>query len=233
MRPKSSSIENPQSVSWVLTPDTLRLLERQEDPVRLLFTDVVMPVMSGRELADTAKAAYPDLQVLFTTGYARNAIVHAGRLDAGVALLTKPFTHEALSSKVREVLDKPGAHRALLIFPTEDGRADADALLGGLGFDTDVVGSAREALGKLRSAGGRFDFVLLSDTLPVGNLGAVITDLHAVRSDLPIVIVHSADVHGLQSKILDEPCVGFVSSSADMSVVRDELEKLRVRCMQG
>lgn len=93
-------------------PSALRLLERQEEPVRLLFTDVVMPVMSGRELADIAKATYPDLQILFTTGYARNAIVHAGRLDAGVELLTKPFTHEALSRKVREVLDKPGAYRS-------------------------------------------------------------------------------------------------------------------------
>ena len=101
-------------------PSALRLLERQEEPVGLLFTDVVMPIMSGRELADTAKAAYPDLQILFTTGYARDAIVHSGRLDAGIQLLTKPFTREALSGKVREVLDKPAAHRALLIFPSED-----------------------------------------------------------------------------------------------------------------
>ncbi|MEO7814130.1 MAG: response regulator, partial [Sphingomicrobium sp.] len=189
--------------------------------------------MSGRELADTAKAAYPDLQVLFTTGYARNAIVHAGRLDAGVELLTKPFTHEALSSKVREVLDKPGAHRALLIFPSEEGRADASALLGKLGFNTDLVGSAREALGKLRSAGGRFDFVLLSDNLPVGNLGAVIVELHAVRNDLPIIVVHSADVRDLKAQMARKPCVGFVFSSADASVFRDELEKLRVRCTES
>ncbi|MDQ3074225.1 MAG: PAS domain S-box protein [Pseudomonadota bacterium] len=211
-------------------PSALRLLERQEEPVRLLFTDVVMPVMSGRELADIAKAAYPDLQILFTTGYARNAIVHAGRLDAGVELLTKPFTHEALSNKVLEVLDKPGAHRALLIFPSADGRAGANALLCELGFDTEVAGSAREALGKLRSAGGRFDFVLLSDALPVGNLGAVIAELHAVRIDLPIVIIHSTDVRELKAQMAGKPCVGFVSSSCDVNIVRVELEKLRVRC---
>jgi CheY-like chemotaxis protein len=209
------------------------LLERQEEPVRLLFTDVVMPVMSGRELADTAKATYPDLQILFTTGYARNAIVHAGRLDAGVELLTKPFTHEALSSKVREVLDKPGAHRALLIFPSADGCTAASAVLGGLGFDTDVAGSAREALSKLRSAGGRFDFVLLSDALPVGNLSALMGELHAVRNDLPIVVIHSADVRELQAQMSEKPCVGFVSSSAEVSVIRDKLEKLRVRCAEG
>ena len=211
-------------------PSALRLLERQEEPVALLFTDVVMPAMSGRELADAAKAAYPDLQVLFTTGYARNAIVHAGRLDAGVELLTKPFTREALSNKVRAVLDKPGTLRALLIFPKEDGREDACAMLAGFGFETDVVGSAREALGKLRSAGGRFDFVLLSDTLPIGNLGAVIVELQAVRNDLPILVIHSTDVGELQAQIADKPCIGLIPANAEVTVVRKELEKLRVRC---
>jgi PAS domain S-box-containing protein len=74
--------------------------------VDLLFTDVVLPNgMSGAQLAARAKARWPTLRVLFTTGYARNAIVHHGRLDAGVELLTKPFTFAALASKVREVLD--------------------------------------------------------------------------------------------------------------------------------
>ena len=213
-------------------PSALRLLERHEEPVSLLFTDVVMPIMSGRELADTAKAAYPDLQILFTTGYARNAIVHAGRLDAGVVLLTKPFTYEALSHKVREVLDKPGAHRALLVFPSEDGRSDARILLGGLGFETDVVESAGEALGKLQSAGGRFDFVLLSDTLPVRNLSAVIVELRAVRNDLPIVIMHTDDVGELKAKMAIKPFIGFLASSANVDVVRDQLEKLSVRCAE-
>jgi len=158
---------------------------------------------------------------------------HAGRLDAGVELLTKPFTREALSSKVREVLDKPGAHRALLIFPSADECTDVSDLLGGLGFETDVAGSARESLGKLRSAGGRFDFVLLSDTLPVGNLGAVIAELHAVRNDLPIVVIHSADVRDLQAQMAGKPCVGFVSSKSDVTIIRVELEKLRVRCADG
>ena len=214
-------------------PSALRLLERQEEPVRLLFTDVVMPGISGRELADAAKAAYPDLQILFTTGYARNAIVHAGRLDAGVELLTKPFTHEALSNKVREVLDKPGALRALLIFPTAVGRADASAMLGELGFDTEVAPSSREALSKLSSAGGRFDFILLSDSLPLGNLSALIADLHAVRNDLPIVVIHSADAGKLRAEMAARPCVGFVSSSVDVSIFRDKLEKLKVRCAGG
>ena len=71
----------------------------------LLFTDVVLPGLNGRELADHALKLRPDLKVLFTTGYTRNAIVHNGRLDDGVSLITKPFTFEGLASKVRKLLD--------------------------------------------------------------------------------------------------------------------------------
>jgi CheY-like chemotaxis protein len=73
--------------------------------VDLLFTDVVMPGASGRELANEALALRKDLAVLFTTGYTRNAIVHHGRLDADVHLLSKPYTQQQLSTKLRELLD--------------------------------------------------------------------------------------------------------------------------------
>lgn len=73
--------------------------------IDLLFTDVVLPGLSGRQIADRARELRPDLKVLFTTGYSRNAIVHHGRLDAGVELLTKPFTFEQLASRVRDVID--------------------------------------------------------------------------------------------------------------------------------
>ncbi|MDX3910946.1 MAG: response regulator [Sphingobium sp.] len=72
--------------------------------IDLLFTDIVMPEMNGRELADQARALKPDLRVLFTTGYTRNAVVHNGMLDAGVVLLSKPFTLEQLALKVRSLL---------------------------------------------------------------------------------------------------------------------------------
>jgi PAS domain S-box-containing protein len=76
--------------------------------VDLLFTDIIMPGgMNGRQLADEAKRRRPDLKVLFTTGYARNAIVHHGRLDPGVEMIGKPFSFEDLGAKVRALLDKP------------------------------------------------------------------------------------------------------------------------------
>ena len=70
---------------------------------RKLF-DVVMPDMNGRKLAEEALKRRPDLRVLYTTGYTRNAIVHHGILDPDVQLLVKPFTIEALAQKLEEVL---------------------------------------------------------------------------------------------------------------------------------
>jgi CheY-like chemotaxis protein len=61
--------------------------------------------MTGRQLADAAKARWPALKVLYTTGYARNAIVHGGVLDPGTEMLPKPFSLAALASKIRAVLD--------------------------------------------------------------------------------------------------------------------------------
>jgi CheY-like chemotaxis protein len=85
-------------------PSALRLLEQHPD-VQLLFTDVVMPGMTGRELADQVGARWPKIRILYTTGYTRNAIVHGGRLDSGVHLLTKPYSRDELSRKVRAALD--------------------------------------------------------------------------------------------------------------------------------
>jgi len=75
-------------------------------PVDLLFTDVILPGKSGRVLADAARELRPGLKVLFTTGYSRNAIVHHGRLDPGVQLISKPFTFEQLGVRVRDLLDR-------------------------------------------------------------------------------------------------------------------------------
>lgn len=90
-------------------PAALSLLESNGN-VDLLFTDVVLPGgMSGAELAKQAAKVQPSIKTLFTTGYARNAIVHHGRLDPGVDLLTKPFSYSDLAARVRDILDRVAA----------------------------------------------------------------------------------------------------------------------------
>ena len=85
--------------------NALAILDREAD-VKLLFTDVVMPDINGRKLADEAVRRRPGLKVLFTTGYTANAVVHGGVLDSGVHLISKPFTLNHLAAKVRAVLDE-------------------------------------------------------------------------------------------------------------------------------
>jgi len=83
----------------------LRLLDADRE-IKLLFTDVGLPGgMNGRQLADEARRRRAGLKVLFTSGYARNAIVHHGRLDPGVELIVKPFTYAALAARIRRALD--------------------------------------------------------------------------------------------------------------------------------
>jgi CheY-like chemotaxis protein len=80
---------------------------REEPTIDLLFTDVVLPQgMNGRNLAEEASRQRPGLKVLFTSGYTANAIVHHGKLDPGVNLISKPFTFDALAAKVRSILDE-------------------------------------------------------------------------------------------------------------------------------
>ena len=81
----------------------LKILESRPE-IGLLFTDIVMPGMNGRRLAEAAVKSRPDLKVLYTTGYTRNAVLHNGVLDPGVNFIAKPFTVDQLDQKIREVL---------------------------------------------------------------------------------------------------------------------------------
>lgn len=85
-------------------PAALALIEGGQE-VTLLFTDIVMPEMTGRELADEALKRLPGLKIVYTTGYTRNAVVHNGVIDPGTNFLAKPFGIDQLAAKLREVLD--------------------------------------------------------------------------------------------------------------------------------
>jgi signal transduction histidine kinase len=88
--------------------DTALSLIASEPRIKLLFTDVGLPgPFNGRQIADEARKLRSDLKVLFTTGYAQNAIIHQGRLDPGVQLIVKPFNFAGLAAKIRQIFDEP------------------------------------------------------------------------------------------------------------------------------
>jgi signal transduction histidine kinase/ActR/RegA family two-component response regulator len=87
--------------------DGLRHIQRHPDPVHLLFTDVVMPGMNGRELADRIRLLRPNIRILYSSGYTGNVIAQCGVLDPGVNYLVKPFSPAALAAAIRRVLDAP------------------------------------------------------------------------------------------------------------------------------
>jgi two-component system cell cycle sensor histidine kinase/response regulator CckA len=86
----------------------LSICAQYEEPIHLLLTDVVMPEMSGRELADRLASQHPEMKVLYMSGYTDDVIVHHGVLDEGTAFIQKPFAADVLARKVREVLGDPG-----------------------------------------------------------------------------------------------------------------------------
>lgn len=87
--------------------EALRVCKKHKGPIHLMISDVIMPQMSGRELAGRLALRLPEMRVLYISGYPDNAIIHHGVLETGTAFLQKPFTLNALEYKVREVLDGP------------------------------------------------------------------------------------------------------------------------------
>ena len=203
-------------------------------PIDLLFTDVVMPgSLRSPELARKAKERLPNLAVLFTSGYTENAIVHGGRLDAGVELLGKPYTREQLARKVRHVLGNAAQHRiaepkaapaaepsraaasppakALTILLVEDDdliRFNTAEFLADAGH---VVVEAHDADSALRALEAHPIDVLLADVgLPKVSGVALAHEVRARRPGLPIVFATgddaaSADAAALQARLLVKP----------------------------
>ena len=103
------SLEN-QGYNVIDAPDgaaAIKISQAHPGPIHLLLTDVIMPGMNGRELANKLSPTRLEMRVLFMSGYTENHIGHNGTLDEGITLLQKPFTLSALRSKVREMLDTP------------------------------------------------------------------------------------------------------------------------------
>ena len=182
-------------------------------PIDLLFTDVVMPgPLRSPELARKARERLPNIAVLFTSGYTENAIVHGGRLDAGINLLSKPYTREALARKIRDVLRgdrrsgglersdlldrvqqppasaRPRALRVLLVEDDHLIRMSTAGMLQNLGHAVLDAGDATAALALL--AAGSIDVLLTDVSLP-GMSGSELA-VEACRHDSSLRVVFAS-----------------------------------------
>jgi PAS domain S-box-containing protein len=181
--------------------------------VDLLFTDVGLPGgMNGRQLAGAARGLNRKLKVLFTTGYARNAIVHDGRLDPGVQLITKPFTFAALSEKLRDILDARNAPARILIVEDEDLiQMLLSSQLEEMGFEVEIAGSAAAAMDKLVLLHGQVDAAIVDMGLPDSQGGTLVRELRAKYASLPIIISSGYDKATLQARFAGERFLEYLS----------------------
>lgn len=212
-------------------PAALRILERCNEPPHLLFTDVVMPGMTGKELADAARVKHPDLKVLYTSGYTRNAIVHGGRLDAGVEMIPKPFSYAALASKIRDVLDAGRTGRVLVVEEEPTVRSLAMELLTGSGYSVEEAGTAQEALSKLRAAQGRYDVLFVAQQLRETTGEWLCGEIRKLHADLPVLIAAlPEEVEKLT--LLTDRCTGIIEKPYTGGKLVEALQLLGVRCHQ-
>jgi signal transduction histidine kinase/DNA-binding response OmpR family regulator len=186
----------------------LAMLESGAAP-DLLFTDVVMPgPLRSPELARQARLLAPGIGVLFTSGYTQNAIVHAGRLDTGVELLSKPYRRADLARKVRSVLDARMApdttpQRIVLVEDNDDARDMLKELLEMLGYEALCFAAAEKALPHLRAS----DVLLTDLTLP-GMSGIELAERAvALWPGLPVIFASGRLVEGtsVRARILTKP----------------------------
>ena len=190
----------------------LQMLEHHPD-VDVLFTDVGLPGgMNGRRLGEEARKRRGTLKVLFTTGYARNAIVHEGRLDPGVELLTKPFTQGALAEKLRDILDaKSGQARILLVEDDAMIQMLATEYLEEAGLKVDTAPSATDALNKLRLIPGGVDAVIIDIGLPDRSGDALVREIRSLYPTLPLVVASGRGREDLQLLFAGVPRLSVVS----------------------
>ncbi|WP_374293783.1 PAS domain-containing protein [Sphingomonas sp.] len=187
-------------------------------PIDMLFTDVVMPgTLKSPELARKARERLPDLAVLFTSGYTENSIVHGGRLDKGVELLSKPYTREALARKFRHVLANQ-SQRRLAERPAPLGPMTplADGLTILLVEDDELIrASTAEAL----QAGG---FVVVE----AGSAEEALTALQTAPIDVLVTDINLPTMSGIdlaQRARAVRPLAGIVFATGDAAAVRDAM----------
>lgn len=203
----------------------LKLLDRHPE-VDLLFTDVVLPGLNGRELAEAAQARRPRLRVLFTTGYARSAIVRSGRLEPGVEILNKPFSYAALAAKVREVLAAGLRGRVLVVEDEILVRMMIAESLRERGFKVEEAGTAEEALALFRAAPRSFAAVVLDLGLPDRRGDALAVELRALRPEIPVLVASGYGEAAVDQGLRGQARLALLAKPFDVATLEAALARL-------
>jgi signal transduction histidine kinase/DNA-binding response OmpR family regulator len=209
--------------------EALEILAAQPH-VDLLFTDVGLPGgMNGRQLSEAALKLRRKLKVLFTTGYARNAIVHDGRLDPGVQLITKPFTFAGLSQKLRDMLDANSSATRILIVEDEDLIQMVIANhVEEIGFEVEIAGSAAEAKNKMLLLNGSIDAAIIDMGLPDARGDDLVSELRAIYPALPVVISSGYDRAAMHLKFASMKNIEFLTKPYTQLELHAALSRLGV-----
>jgi signal transduction histidine kinase/CheY-like chemotaxis protein len=189
--------------------EALRVLDEQPR-IALLFTDVGLPGgMNGRALADEALSRRPDLKVLYTTGYARNAIVHDGRLDPGVHLVAKPFTYAELAEAVRRVL-QPAPPEVLVVEDEFLLMASTVEDLADLGCTAIEAATAAEAKRALEKSGGEVAAAIVDLGLPDNEGDGIVAELRARWPRLRVIVASGAGADAIRPALAGDPMVSLL-----------------------
>src|SRR5262245_15453685 len=208
----------------------LRVLAAHPE-VALIFTDVGLPGgMNGRQLADEARKRRPELKILFTTGYARNAIVHEGRLDPGVQLVTKPFTYAAVGAKLRDILDARARPPSILLVEDEAlVRILATEYLEGAGYRVEPAVSATDAMGKVRLLHGEIDAAIIDVGLPDRRGDVLVSELRALYPALPIIIASGYEEAQLRARFMGDSAIAFLNKPYTQDQLVEGVRRARQR----
>jgi CheY-like chemotaxis protein len=212
-------------------PSALKQLE-QHPQVQLLFTDVGLPGINGAQLVTAARELRPDVKVLFTTGYARNAIVHQGRLDPGVELITKPFTRAQLAARIRDVLDVRiiSSRNPVALVVEDEGlvRMFIRDQLQDLGFDVIDAGTAAEGLKAARSH-HQLDVAIIDLGLPDRDGLEVVAELRTQLPSLPVIVASGYGELPDHAALRNDPHIRFMSKPYDLGGLTSALRSLHLR----
>jgi CheY-like chemotaxis protein len=162
--------------------------ERHTGRIHLMVTDLVMPGMTGAELLLCLRPLRPDMKILFMSGYAKNAIVDRGILDSDVPYLPKPFSPEALASKVREALGAPGTVGTILVVDDDPAiRSFLGRVLSGAGYRVLGAKDGKEAIQQVNIS--EVDLMITDLIMPEQEGLETIEILHRSRPGIKIIAI--------------------------------------------